>query len=167
MAYIFWGFIFEYININITLDTCSLDLMPDFVGIILMIIGLKKLANENEGFNQLKVFSYLMFAYSVFIYVLDLSGYENYFIGILSAILYFLFNYSVVKSISEIEQRYGQDYGTKELIFRLEIGIAVELLALVLIVVMPAIGLILLIATFAIAIAILVSAYRMKCKYEL
>ncbi|MDG5789079.1 hypothetical protein QA612_16605 [Evansella sp. AB-P1] len=58
--YLFWGFIITFININI-----GINLMPDFIGYIIIVIGLTKLVDYSTYFSKGKLFAFILIFYSI------------------------------------------------------------------------------------------------------
>ena len=52
-----WGFLFVMLSFRIG----GFDILPDFIGFILFIIGLSKLSHDNEWFQSAKVFAWISF----------------------------------------------------------------------------------------------------------
>lgn len=57
---IFWGFILVFVNINI-----GIDILPDFIGYIIILIGLNSLEKHSSYFSKGKIFAFIFIFYSI------------------------------------------------------------------------------------------------------
>lgn len=64
MKKVFWGFFFIYLNFNLTLNGFTLNLLPDFVGYLLLYQAAGTLAGESGRFPKLRPFSVAMAVYT-------------------------------------------------------------------------------------------------------
>lgn len=74
MRKIFWGFMFLFFNFTITIGECTIGLIPDFAGYILLLKGIDKLSRETEYFASYRTSAIVMIVYSAVIYTMELIG---------------------------------------------------------------------------------------------
>lgn len=102
--YIFWGLLFLLINF----DVQGYDILPDFIGYILFVIGFTQLRDYNHRFSTARIISIILLILSflneyvfsvtvtgVFIYILTL-------LGVIYKILELVLIYHLCKGISEV-----------------------------------------------------------------
>ena len=114
MKKIFWGFFFVYLNFNLTINGFGLNLIPDFVGYILLYQAAGTLAGESGQFRKLQPFSVAMAIYTGILWVGELLGItgETWLDMLLDTValgvsLYISWN--VIQAILEIEENRGAD----------------------------------------------------------
>jgi len=107
MKSLFIGLIFIFIDFNLTLnETMVINLIPDFVGFILMYQGLTQLTNESERFFKMKPYAIGMAIYSGFLFILNFLGFPSYVsmvLGIVSMAVTLYILYNIVMGIRDIE----------------------------------------------------------------
>ena len=114
MKKVFWGFFFVYLNFNLTLNGHALNLLPDFVGYILLFQAAGALAEESGRFRTLRPFVAGMAVYTGILWVGELLGVtgENW-LGILldtAALVVSLYiSWNVVQAILEMEESRSAD----------------------------------------------------------
>lgn len=74
MKKIFWGLIFIFFNYSINISNMNLGLIPDFIGYLLMLSGIKELISESEYFSKVRPVLMGMTILSLIFYVFDLLG---------------------------------------------------------------------------------------------
>lgn len=113
MRNVFIGFIFILLDLNLNLDQLSLELLPDFVGYIILADGLLELANESSFFLKARPYSIGMAIYTGIIFVLELLGLSynfselDFILGIVSMVVLFYISYCVVHGVKEMESSHG------------------------------------------------------------
>lgn len=78
MLQIFWGSIFLLFDIVINISEHSIDILPDFIGWILVVVGLKKLSQHSRLFKGVEVAGILMILISAFNTVITFMGNDNF-----------------------------------------------------------------------------------------
>ena len=71
MENFFIGFLFMFLNFNITVSNHVIGLLPLFVGYIFIGRGIKEFEGKVPAFDKIKNFSKIMIAVGVVIYVMD------------------------------------------------------------------------------------------------
>ena len=74
MKKLFWGFFFIYLNFNLNVNAHSLNVLPDFVGYILLLQGMKQLEEESHFFRSGRPFAVGMTVYTAILWVGALLG---------------------------------------------------------------------------------------------
>ena len=69
MKKLFWGFFFIYLNFNLNFNQHSLNVLPDFVGYILLLQGARILEDESEFFSRARPFATGMTIYSAILWI--------------------------------------------------------------------------------------------------
>lgn len=109
MRNIFIGFIFIFLNFNLTLDNVKIGLLPDFVGYMIMINGLAEMAEESTLFAKVKPYAAGMAIYTGILYLLDLFsitlslGALLYILAFVSISISLYISYNIVMGVIDIE----------------------------------------------------------------
>ena len=74
MKKLFWGFFFIYLNFTLNINQYSLNMIPDFVGYILLIQGAKSLEEESHFFQGIRPFATGMALYTAILWLATLFG---------------------------------------------------------------------------------------------
>ncbi|HEY5466058.1 MAG TPA: hypothetical protein VIL27_03395 [Clostridia bacterium] len=74
MRRIFHGFMFVFLDFNLNLGASSIDLIPDFIGYIMIVQGLDELAEYSPRFVRIRPYAAGMAIYSVIGYVFAVLG---------------------------------------------------------------------------------------------
>jgi hypothetical protein len=167
---IFYGFIFVYLDFSITFGATRVGLIPDFIGFILISIGVAELTAGNDRFSRVRPLAIGMAVYTGILYALDLFGISyslgilSFFLGLASMIMSFYISYSIVRGVQDLEMTLGQDLNggplnTAWLALVLCAGVTYAL-SLV-----PALAVVCLIASIVIAIVFLVMFNKTKNLY--
>ena len=121
MKKVFWGFFFVYLNFNLTLNGHALNLLPDFVGYILLFQAAGALAGESGRFRTLRPFAAGMAVYTGILWVGDLlavtggSGWLDGLLSLAAAAVSLFISWSVVQAVLEIERVRGADLNGQSL----------------------------------------------------
>lgn len=114
MKKVFWGFFFIYLNFNLTLNGFTLNLLPYFVGYLLLYQAAGTLAGESGRFPKLRPFSVAMAVYTGILWVGELLGVtgENWLgtlLGLAATAVGLFISWSVVQAVLEMESARGAD----------------------------------------------------------
>ena len=112
MKKVFWGFFFVYLNFNLTLNGHALNLLPDFVGYILLFQAAGALAGESGRFRTLRPFAAGMAVYTGILWVGDLLAVTG---GSAAAAVSLFISWNVVQDVLEIERARGADLNGQSL----------------------------------------------------
>lgn len=170
MNTIFVGMIFTLFNINIKLSGSSIGLLPDFVGYILIIRGLDKLAEQSTQFAKARPWAVGMAVYTGVTYGLALlgivqSGIVQFILGALAQAAALTLTYWIVAGVREIETArvrdlLGQRLKSLWLYHAVVSGIAYGFGAI------PVIGAIAAVAAMITGILFLAAFYQSKKQFE-
>jgi len=112
MGNIFIGLLLICLDFDLTLENIKVGLLPNFLGYIVMIKGLKIMAQESPVFIKAKPFAAGMAVYTGILYIMDLLGISasygalTYLLSLLATgvLLYIL--YIIVSGVSDTEKKY-------------------------------------------------------------
>ena len=134
MKKLFWGFFFIYLNFNLNFNQHSLNVLPDFVGYILLLQGARILEDESEFFSQARPFATGMTIYSAILWIGALLGVASeanwitQILGIISVIVSLYVSWLLIRGVQELEERHMSDLNGGKLM-RLWKGLAVVQIA--------------------------------------
>lgn len=130
MTHIFWGYILIFFHLKIN----EFDLLPDFLGYVLICIGLSKLLYESINFKKAIPYAIFMTIISIFITFGGLLGisFNGEIFGIFNFITILIFiyiKYLIVMGIKDIEQSYNATLGFSSLflIWKISFGLVVAI----------------------------------------
>ena len=86
MDKLFWGFFFLFLNFSLNINDASLQLLPDWLGFLLLYLACGELLGESEMFQKPRPFCVGLAVYTGILYLLDLVGISTD-LGIVSWIL--------------------------------------------------------------------------------
>ncbi len=113
MKNIFIGFVLIFLDFSLNLGNSRIELIPDFLGYIIMISGLVEMGNESLLFIQVKPFVTGMAVYSGILFVLDLVGISvslgalNYVLAFISTAVSLYISYNIVMGVIDLERTYN------------------------------------------------------------
>ena len=113
MQSIFYGMLLSFFDLNFSIGDSKIGLIPDFLGYILMLKGVRELAIESDHFTKVKSYIKLMVVYTLYLYTMGLLGISgqineifNIMLAITFAIISLYITYNIVMGIADIEERY-------------------------------------------------------------
>lgn len=118
MKKFFWGFFFVFLNFNLNLNQYSLNVLPGFVGYILLFQGMRELEAESRLFRSIRPFAVGMAVYTAVLWLGDLLGVGSgsepqeiltNLLGLISAIVALYVSWGLSQGVLEIEDRQGAD----------------------------------------------------------
>lgn len=115
MKRIFWGFFFVFINFNLSFNAHTLNLIPTFVGYILLYQAAGELTEQSSRFKTLRPFAAAMAVYTGLLWVGELLGvaggdsWLDTILGLAAAVLSLIVSWNVVQAILEMESARGAD----------------------------------------------------------
>lgn len=96
-----------------TFGNSVIEILPDFIGYILMVNGLTEMAGEGPLFIRVKPYAVGMAAYTGILFFMDTFGVWAspdilaVALGVLSAVVALYISYSIIMGIKAMEERYG------------------------------------------------------------
>jgi len=109
---IFIGYLFVFFHVRIN----GFDLLADFVGYIIILVGLSKFSEDIASFKKAKTYAVVMIVFSVLGYFSFLWDTVGYVINIISVCFAMFLLYLIDKGICELEQMYLTDLGSKSIL---------------------------------------------------
>ncbi|MDY3985029.1 hypothetical protein [Dysosmobacter sp.] len=179
MSRLFWGFFFIFINFNLTFNgTHALNLLPPFVGYLLLLSGTGELAAESDLFQSVRPFLIGMAVYTALLWVGNLlglgGGWLGSLLGLASTAVALYVEWALVKAIQDMEARRGADLngGAMMTVWRrlLVLQIAAQVSALLAGIstlgLLTVIWIVLAVAAFVNVVLFLRAVWRGKKRYE-
>ena len=179
MKLIFWGLLLDFLDFNLTLNGFSIDILPDFVGWLLVLFGARRMREENERFAQMQPAAGVLFAVYLLSFLLQPFGSVDLddslpavalalAVDLVFFALYAYVLWQLVRAMQEMEERYGRAFGAHG-IRTAVIVILVGMLLAPRVVRLPfgfALALLLLIGAFAAFLVLLVLLWRAAKTYD-
>lgn len=170
MKNIWIGFILIFLDFNLNLDNIRIELLPDFIGYIIMISGLAEMGDESLLFMKVKPYATGMAVYSGFLFAMDFMGISVSF-GVLTYILAFIstavslyISYNIVMGVIYMERQYKTHLNGTSLKSKWTLLATFNILSFVMLL-FPFAALISIIVSFVIAIYFLVDFNNTKNLY--
>jgi len=113
MKNIFIGFILIFLDFNLNINNSQIDLIPDFVGYIVMIRGINEMIEKSTFFMKVRPYVTAVAVYSGVLYLLDLVGtYKSlgvltYILAIISTTAHLYISYNIVMGVLDMEGIYN------------------------------------------------------------
>ena len=114
MSKLFWGFFLIFINFNLTFnEVYALNLLPPFVGYLLLLSGTKELAEESSLFEGARPFILGMTVYTAILWVGNLLGMGSGWLGslleLISTVVALYVEWAIIQAIRDVEARRGAE----------------------------------------------------------
>jgi glucan phosphoethanolaminetransferase (alkaline phosphatase superfamily) len=170
MSSIFTGFLFIFLDLNLTFGQARLELIPDFIGYIILLNGLKEMSGESPAFDKVRPFATVMAFYTGIVWLFDLLGSAvslgplSFILGIVSLIISFYISYKIVMGVKDMEARYGTDLNGRSLNTAYSVLFITGILSYLLLL-LPALAILCIIVSLIAAICFLVAFHRSKNLY--
>ena len=113
MRNIFIGFLFVFLDFNLTLGTSQIGLIPDFVGYILVFHGLAEHESMSPRFVKSRPVALGMAVFAGLLYIMELFGIVtndilSFVLGLTSTLISLYISYNIVMGIKEFEASSGR-----------------------------------------------------------
>lgn len=118
MKKLFWGFLLMFLSFDLELNGHSLDVLPDFVGYILLLRGIDELNEESSLFKGARPYAIAMAIYSAILWVGELLAITSgdsmiaSFIDLMAMIVALYIAWVLIQGVMEIESNCGADLHT-------------------------------------------------------
>lgn len=115
MSKLFWGFFFLFINFNLNVNQYTLNVLPPFVGYILLWQGMRQLEGESEVFRGPQPFAVGMAIYTGILWLGDLLGigspgsWLGTLLGLIAMVVSLYVSWAVVQAVRDMEERREAD----------------------------------------------------------
>ena len=168
MTKIFWGLMLNFLTFNIN----GIDILPDFLGYILIVIGLTQLADQSNHFCKAKPLAMIMVFVAFMMQFSPLFGFMNYgilfyAISISTALVRLYVVYLIVLGIKDIETIFLTELNANKLMSMWKIKSVLEISGLILFFMpLELIVIMLVILAFIANIVFLVYFYHAQTLYQ-
>ena len=120
MDKLFWGFFLLFLNFNLNFDVHTLNILPAWLGYILLMQGAKSLRHESELFKIPCPWCIAAAAYTFVLWVLDIIaftplGWINWLLEIIAVFAKLYITYLLIRAIADVEPRRSVDLRSKHL----------------------------------------------------
>lgn len=121
MRNIFIGFLFIFFEFNLYLGNSTIDIIPDFIGYIILIKGLDEMSADGPSFARIKPFAMGMGICCSIVYAMDVFGigtslgWIGIILGIAGMVLSLYISYTIIQGIHEAEAKHSADLGSNRL----------------------------------------------------
>lgn len=121
MSAIFWGFFFVFLNFNLTVNGHVLNLLPPFVGYLLVMRGARDMGEESPLFDSVRPFALGMAIYTGILWVGDLlaltgqSSWLGMLLGLASMVVSLYVAWAVVRAVQDVEVRRNAELNSASL----------------------------------------------------
>lgn len=125
MSKIFAGFLFVFLNFNLTLNqTYTVNLLPDFIGFLLLYLGTRELLEESPRYTAAGPWLLALTAYSLAVWVLNFLGISGGWVASLltlaGAVASYYATWLVIKGFGDIENNNRVEIGAAQKHAKLE-----------------------------------------------
>jgi len=134
MKKLFLGFLFIYLNFDLSFNQFTLNVFPDFVGYIFLLQGVKELDAESSLFRGIRPFATGMVVYTAILWVGKLMGltaggnWVATLLELISTAVSLYISWVLIQGVLDMEQHHGADLNGKTLYGRWKAMVAVLLL---------------------------------------
>ncbi|MEA4972443.1 MAG: hypothetical protein VB119_04615 [Candidatus Metalachnospira sp.] len=170
MDNIFIGFILIFLDFNITIANVRIDIIPDFVGYIVMIYGLVEMSNKSSRFMEAKPYAIGMAVYTCILFFIDIFssstslGVSTYIFAFTSTCISIFISYKIVMGVIDMEEKYNVNLNGNTLKSRWTAFAVINILSFVSLLI-PPFSIIFLIVGVIIFICFLFALYNSKKLY--
>lgn len=113
MKQFFWGFFFIFFHFHLSFNQHTLNLLPDFVGYLLLLQGAKALETESGRFKSVQPFTVGMAVYTAILWIGALLGAGGgtsgeplaWLLDLLSLVVSLYIAWVLIQGVLEIEER--------------------------------------------------------------
>ena len=115
MDKLFWGFFFLFLNFSLNMDGASLQLLPDWLGFILLYLACGELLQESEMFRKPQPFCIGLAIYTGILWLLDLMGIGanlgivSWILSLAATCLNLYVSMLIIDALSNVEMRRNYD----------------------------------------------------------
>ena len=115
MKALFAGMLLVFLDVNIGIDRYILDVLPDFVGYLLMTRGLKALYRQSGSFSKALPLAQGMIVFSGVLYVMDLLAvtiydrFVSFCLGLAGLVCSLVLSHWIVSGVGDLERNRGWD----------------------------------------------------------
>ena len=115
MNNLFWGFFLVFLNFNLHINEASLQLLPDWLGFILLFLGCCELLKESDMFQKPRPFCVGLAVYTGLLWLMDLIGISadlgvvSWILGLAATFLNLYTSMLIIDALTNVEMRRNYD----------------------------------------------------------
>lgn len=115
MKKLFWGLFFIFLNLNLSLNRHTLNILPPFVGCYLLYQGSQELKGESGLFQDICPFAVGMGIYTAILWVGDLLGVTDgssaigVLLGLLATVVGLYICWALIQAVQDVEIHRGAE----------------------------------------------------------
>lgn len=165
MTKLFWGFFFLFLNFNINMNASSLQLLPDWLGFLLLYAACGELESESELFQKPRPFCIGLAVYTGLLWLMDLLGIGanlgivSWILGLVTTCLNLYVSMLIIDAITNMEMHRNYDLCAAHLRSVWKV-LAVCTIAANLLLIVPVVAVICIIAAAVAGIVFLLAVHR-------
>lgn len=123
MGYFFFGFLLALINFPITVGNGTVDILPSFVGYLLLLLGCRAIGHECERFKRVKIAAIVLGVFSLAQFFLDalslwpaeIPEIVRTVISIAVTLMALYISYEFTESMKIVERSFSKPLGVSQL----------------------------------------------------
>ena len=171
MNKLFFGFLLLFINVNLTFNGHTVNVLPEWAGYCLIYSGLNDLAGEGEHFALARPWCLAMVVYTGATWLIEIFfgsaklGIIGGLLNLLATLVSLYVSYMILQGIAEIQRDRGVDLGQDKLMKIWKV-FAVCILIANLLLFMPALAVVAMIVAFVATIIFLVRFNNTRTIYN-
>ncbi len=168
MRKFFVGSLFLFLDISVQSNGHAISLLPDFVGVLFILLGFIELSGETPRYERQKPLTVVTLVLSVAIWVLQLLGVLSQWLSIgmevIFTVLALYLIYQMVKGFVDIEEARGLSLDTGKTLITWKLFAALQVAGVVFGWV-PVLNIILIVALLVVSIMMIAAIYRTGTAY--
>lgn len=170
MSSIFTGFMFIFLDFSINLGNTRIELIPDFIGYLIMLGGLREMAGESPAFTKVRPHAVFMVFYTGIVWLLEVFGITvslgalSLLLGLVSIIVSLYISYTIILGVRDMEGHYNTHLNSDSLKAAWNL-LAIFTVLTFLLLLIPALSILCIIVSLIAAIWFLVAFSRSKTLY--
>ena len=160
------GCLFVLLSFDIHIEDSTIGLIPDFVGYILLVMGLKELSAEQIELGKLNVIAGIMAVCSAILYISNICAiplYAPIFFNVIN-VLKLIFNlyivYQIIGIVNALERKYGSDFNSVKIMNAWSVMLCANVLLYLTMVLIPIAAIVCIIVELVSIIYFLVQFYK-------
>lgn len=171
MNKLFWGFFFLFLNFNLNFNGASLQLLPDWVGFILLYLACGELLGESEMFQKPRPFCAGLAIYTGILWLMELLGIGanlgilSWILGLAATCLNLYISMLIVDAVANVEMRRNYDLCSAHL-RRVWKVVAVATIAANVLLIVPVVAFICVLVAAVAGIVFLVAVHKTRKAYH-
>lgn len=167
------GYILIFLDFNLNLGNCTIGLLPDFIGYICMINGLRELESESSNFQKAQPYAMGMSIYTGILYAVNLFGISanlgwlSEILAIVSMAITYYILYTIIIGVQDIERTRNVGLNSAKLKATWMPMVFLRVVTYItLLISLPTIAVICMIAWFILSITFLIALNKAKNLYK-